>query len=149
MRNHSKPTIWILAANHKAGSFFTALSPTAGLTFSERLENSEAGVRERDLHRHQQGHMVSDTGRRTGLQAHGNARSLTASDLARRLAEHVEGLRLSGAIERLHLVAEPTMMGLIREHLSRPAAKLISSELVHDPAHDDGESLRRVLPHYL
>ena len=149
MRNHSKPAIWVLAAHHQAGSFYTASSPSADLTLSETIENDDADVRERDLHRHQPGHMMNDAGRRTSLQAHSTARSLTASDLARRLAEHIESLRLSGSVERIHLVAEPNMLGLLREHLTKPAAKLISSQLVRDPAHDDGESLRRVLPNYL
>lgn len=139
--------IWVLAANRERARLFRAATETAGIVEAEILANPDAGVAESALHHHDAGQATnSTTRRRSAMQSRTEGRKGVDQAFARTVAKRIEAIRHSGALTRLHVVANPSMLGMLRQELSKDSARLVISEAGHDPGHDDEASLRALLP---
>lgn len=139
--------IWVVAANHDRARLFRALTETAGIVEAESMTNPDAGSSEAALHRHAAGQSSnSTTNRRSAMQSRTEGRKGVDQAFARALATRIEALRTSGQMRRLHVVADPGMLGLLRDELSKDSARLVVSEARHDPGREDETSLRELLP---
>ncbi len=139
--------IWVVAANHDRARLFRALTETAGIVEAETLANPDAGSTEAALHRHDAGQSSnSTTNRRSAMQSRTEGRKGVDQAFARSVAKRIEALRNTGELRRLHVVADPSMLGLLRHELSKDSARLVVSEAGHDPEREDETSLRALLP---
>lgn len=148
MQNHL-PGIWIVAANHRQARLFSAATESAPLVEAETIANPDADASESELHRHDPGHSMHGSSRRTILEPQHSGRRMADEAFASSIAKRIETLRVSGSLQRLHVVAEPRMMGLLRQALGKDVNRLVESETSRDPGHDDLGALRAALPNSL
>lgn len=139
--------IWVVAANHEQARLFRAATETAPIVEAETLANPDARVLERDLHHHSAGQGTnSSTGRHSLMQSRTQGKKGVDQAFARTVAARIEAIRTAGALTRLHVVADPSMLGMLRGALSKDSARLVVSEAGRDPGRDDGPTLRALLP---
>lgn len=138
--------IWIVAAHHRLARLFSAATESAPLVEVEVIANPDADATESELHRHDPGHSKHGDGRRTILEGQHTGRRLSDESFIDTVATRLETLRTEGVLRRLHLVAEPRMLGLLRQALSKDLARIVESETSRDPGHDDPAALRSALP---
>lgn len=69
-----------------------------------------------------------------------------AAGFARDLAAAVEGMIGTHQLEKLYVVAEPTMLGLLRNALSKQGRKLVADEVAKDVVEQTPEQIRSYLP---
>jgi len=109
----------------------------------DSMQNPGATLREQDVYSDRPGrafdrfgpgrHAMSpeETGRQHGLQ-------IFAHDIAQRLAKDFS----AGRFSQLVLVAEPSLLGLLRRKLSAPLKRSLCFEVPKNPADFDRERLR-------
>lgn len=147
---HRLDAIYIVVADHCCARFFTAAVPEAPLVELRALINPE-------LHQHEGG-LVSDhagslnSGLRRGGHTAGHDNT-TRQHLAERFASEVckelSAARISGHCARIHLVAEPGFLGLLRREFDEPTRKLVASELAKDVVRSQPATIRELLPTHL
>lgn len=139
--------IWVIAANHQRARLFHAATETAPIVETETIANPDAGVSEGDLHHHSAGQTTnSATGRHSLMQPRTQGKKGVDAAFARSVAERIEAIRNAGALTRLHVVADPSMLGMLRRALTKDSARLVVSEVGRDPGRDDEATLRALLP---
>ncbi|WP_376695917.1 host attachment protein [Wenzhouxiangella sp. EGI_FJ10305] len=112
--------------------------------------NPDARLREQDLVSDGPGRGLnrSRAGRFSMTEPHSqreNAEKVMAAELAGRLRQ----ARLDGSLNRLHVLAAPHFMGVLRSHLDEETRELIRSETAKNVSRLDAAAIRAQLPEYL
>jgi len=143
-------TAWVLAADHGVARLFEAPGPKATLVPLETMINADARTPEAQLHRHPRGRQANAaTGRQSSLGSRRSGRKFVTADFARRICRRLEAARAAGRLQSLYVVAQPEVLGQIRGHLTQGMKHLLAGAVPFDPAHLDGEGLRRALAPWL
>lgn len=124
---------WVMVADHARVRLFVADVPQGPLVEMQGLSNPDARLHEGDL--------VSDAG---GSLVHGrrgvHGGNHTAGDedsskhhvtdaFARSAAKALQIAHQSGVMSRVYLIAEPGFLGLLRAHLDKVTAQVVSGEI--------------------
>lgn len=127
---------WLVIAHRAGARIFARGADARTLELVDHLDNPEAHQHEREFGSDRPGRSVDSS--RHGHHAMSNetpARDASAQKFARRIAERLEAARVAHELGQLALVAEPHMLGLLREALTPHTAALVSAELEKDLVH--------------
>lgn len=135
----------------RAEALFFDVGPTGALTSTGRLTDAAARLRDRDLAADRPGRVFDRappaTGRRGAGAHHGtdgerSPHRQQAAVFARRIAAALERDRRSNRFQRVALVAAPGFLGLLRESLKGPLAKMLAAHVPVDLVHCAAPRLR-------
>lgn len=137
---------WVLVADRaRARLFSTAWPPNGACVEVEDLIDDEAMLHDRDTGSDVPGAFVSGAGARHRSVPATDFHHRTAERFARRIVERLEDGRRRDQFGQLVLVAPALMLGVLREELSPPLAKLVVEELDRDYTHlTPGDLLKRI-----
>ena len=134
----------------RAEAIFFDVGPTGLLSGTSRLVDGQARLHDRDLGSDRPGRVFDRappaTGRRgAGLHhATGGEHSLhqqRAVVFARRIVATLDRERRRNAFQRVALVAAPAFLGLLRESIKQPLAKMVAAHVPLDLVHCPGPRL--------
>lgn len=127
---------WLVIAHRAGARIFARGDDPHTLEVVEHMHDPQAHQHEREFGSDRPGRSVDSS--RHGRHAMTNetpAREASARTFARRIAERLDAARAAHEVVKLALVAEPHMLGLLREALSPHTAALVSAELDKDLVH--------------
>lgn len=138
---------WILVADSASARLFEALTPEAPLAMVEQLSHPRSRSHARDLgtDRPGRGHAMAGDGRH-GMEPPTDPTVVEAQRFAAELAALLRERRLAGAYERLHLIAPPAFLGLLRHELDDATRAAVASESDKDLSRHDLTQIRAHLP---
>jgi protein required for attachment to host cells len=139
--------LWVLVAESSRAKLYSAESRNAALEEIEAFVHSGSRLHEGDLVSDQAGSDGGSVGQgRHVLDRKTSARDTERTEFAKSLARHIEAARKEKAFDRLVLIAPPSFLGLLREHLSdevmERVIEQIDKNLVQQPASAVREHLR-------
>lgn len=142
--------IWILAANSGNAKLFAADSTTAPLVELDTFDNPDARAKEMDLASDRPGRSFDSHGEgRHAMEVVLGPKEKDQLRFAKLIADRLEQGRMSGAFERIVLVAAPTFLGQLRANFDTPLIALVSLEIDKDYTSLRPEELRARLPERL
>ncbi len=141
--------VWVLAADASRARIFQAVSRTGALDEVQDLVHPASHLREQEL--------VSDAAGRArhGPQGGGSRHSVGHEDdapveeqdrFARQVAGALRQGREAGHFDRLHILAAPRFLGMLRKHLDRETRALVVGEQDLDLTARDTAAIRAHLP---
>lgn len=141
---------WILVGDStKARVFFTD-KRNGKLTEQFDMVNPEGRLHEQDLTTDQHGRTAnSATGTRHGLGEQESHKHRSAEMFARKIADRLEQGRIDGEWEKLYLVTDPSLLGMLRKALDQDTAQRVAGEVDKNLARATAKEVRRVLPDFL
>lgn len=140
---------WILVANNTQGRLFRYVRHR-GLEEVEVLINPEARMREQDLVSDAPGRGLNrPSASRFAMAAPSDQKTHESDLFAQSLARRINTARRSGAIDRIHIIAEPSLLGRLRAQLDDVTRECVRSEVVKNVTHLDAEQIRELLPRKL
>jgi len=141
---------WVLVANQSQARLFEADKRAGELHELEALIHPESRLNGRDLISDAPGRTFDSGGQ--GRHAMGNVSQLhrlNGQRFARELAHALERGRVEGRYEKLYIVAEPQMVGSLREALNPPTRAVIAGETGKNLVNCEAEEIRAQLPDWL
>ncbi|GAA5524911.1 hypothetical protein Maes01_01470 [Microbulbifer aestuariivivens] len=141
---------WVLVANHTDARMFEAEHRASALKELEVLHYPEGRMRGQELLSDSSGRVFDRNGH--GSHAMGGISDLRregAQTFAREIAHALERAHEEGRYEHLYIVAEPKMVGPLRNALSPTTRAAIQGETGKNLVHSDPEAIRKQLPDFL
>lgn len=141
---------WIVVANNTQARFFTAETESSPFTEIAALTHQEGRLHDREITADLPGRHKGEVG--AGGHAFEQAtdpKQHEAELFARQVVDYLETGHNEGKFSQLLLVAEPSFLGLLRNHLSEPLKKLVIYELDKNIATETAAEIRVHLPDYL
>ncbi|SHF14904.1 Protein required for attachment to host cells [Microbulbifer donghaiensis] len=141
---------WVLVANQSQARLFEAANRAGELHELETMIHPESRLNGRDLESDAPGRAFDSGG--LGRHAMGNASQIhrrNGQKFAREIAHALEKGRKEGCFEKLYIVAEPQMVGSLRESLKAPTRAAIAGEMRKNLVNCDLEEIRSQLPEWL
>lgn len=140
---------WVVVADSTRVRLFRKAEGQSLDEFDVML-NPDARLREQDLVSDEPGRGLnrSRSGRFSMGEAHSQreqAEKVMAGELAKRLKQ----ARLEGGLKRLHVLAAPHFLGLLRHCMDDETGELIQSETAKNVSRLDAVEIRAQLPEYL
>lgn len=138
---------WILVADAASARLFEALTPEAPLTLLEHLGHPRSRAQAQDLttDRPGRGHGTAGAGRH-GMEPPTDPTVVEAERFADEIATSLRDQRLAGAYDRLHLIAAPAFLGMLRHKLDDATRAMVASESHKDLTGHDVTQIRAHLP---
>ena len=130
-------TTWILVAHDAGARIFDNQGPGKGISLVEEVDHPEGRAKAGELDSDRPGRSFrknSADPRRAAMSRSEGPRERVVASFARELAERLRQGRVSGAYERLVLVAPPRFLGLVRSSLDDPTAACVVGSLDKDLA---------------
>ncbi len=142
--------IGVLVADKSRAKLFISPSRTGPLTLQESWQHPPARMHEQALTTDLPG-KTFDSG---GMGRHAMATAVAPKEheaeiFAAMLAKEMEQRRCTLALQRLHVLAGPEFLGLLRKKFSREVEHLIASEKACGLTAMSVEEVRQHLPDYL
>ncbi|UHQ56711.1 host attachment protein [Microbulbifer sp. YPW16] len=141
---------WVLVANQSHARLFEATNATGNLHEVEGMIYPEARMKGTELYSDGPGRSFDSGGE--GRHGMGNPRELhnrAGSRFAKELAHALERGRQEGRYEKLYIIAEPQMVGNLRDELDPPTRATIAGESGKNVVHCAPEEIRSQLPQLL
>jgi protein required for attachment to host cells len=143
-------TTWILVANNTQARIFKVTSPSSTLEEIKELSHAEGRLHDRDLTTDLPG-KIKNAG---GMGGHAfeqptDPKKHEASNFVHHIVDHLVDAYNLGQFEQLLLVAEPSFLGLLREHLPETVKKRVCFELNKNLVTLSAAEIRQHLPEYL
>lgn len=141
---------WVVVASQSHARLFEAPKRAGSLTEIETLTYPEARLKGQEIESDAPGRAFDSKG--TGRHSVGNPHELRhrgAEKFAREIAHTLERGRVEGRYEKLYIVAEPHMVGSLREALKPPTRATIAGETGKNLVTSDVEEIRAQLPMWL
>ncbi|AAU93248.1 MULTISPECIES: host attachment protein [Methylococcus] len=121
---------WVVAAESSRARIFAIDNRLNPLKEIDDLVHAEGRAKEQDLTSDRPGRMLnSSTEGRHDYEKPQDAKQHEAQVFAKRVADRLEQARVNGDCLSLILIAAPEFLGLLRQALSGPTAKLVSKTL--------------------
>lgn len=140
---------WVVVADAARARLFRQ-SPERALEEFDSMVNPEGRMKEQDLASDEPGHGLNRArAGRFGMSGRENMRERSDRLFAGNLAARLDQARLDRQLDRLHLVAAPKFLGLLRQHLDDETRALVRSEIAKDLSQHDRDAIRAQLPEYL
>jgi len=139
--------IWVVAADAARARIFRARHANGGLTEIEDLLNPDARDAGRALRADRLGHAANAArGGGHSLQRNADEPHQIAIDFGCRLARRLNAARKRGEFDRVYLVAEPHLLGVVRGALDRPTRRLLAAAIGKDVSRRSAAIVRQRLP---
>jgi protein required for attachment to host cells len=144
-------TTWVVAADHARARVFQTESSSAPLEEIETLVHSEGKLHDRDLTTDLPGKVKNPAGHGGGhaFEQETDPKKHEAGVFAGEIVHYLEQAHNANRFDRLIVIAEPAMLGLIRRHMPSPLNALVSLELDKNLAGMTAAEIRNHLPQYL
>lgn len=141
---------WVLVANHTDARMFEAEHRASALKELDVLHYPEGRMKGRELLADAPGRVFDRFGHASrGMGNMGDLRRDGAESFAREIAHALERGREEGRFENLYIVAEPKMVGPLRNAMSATTRAAIQGETAKNVIHDAPEEIRKQLPDFL
>lgn len=150
-RNHDKTDGFLLpnadtcivACSAAEARFYLSARRFGNWTLLESMNNPDATLREQELNSDRPGRAFDRFGRgRHAMSPEESARQHGLQIFAHDIAQHLGKGLSAGRFSRLVLVAEPSLLGLLRRKLSASLKRALCCEVPKNPADFDCERLR-------
>jgi protein required for attachment to host cells len=143
-------TTWILVAQRSGARIFEHEAPGAGLQLVNTILHEEGRLRDREINADRPGSsMDHNTGAQHGMSSEESPHERVVADFVRSLAKTLESARVEHRYSKLVLVAEPRMLGLLREALDAPTTALVIGSLDKDYYPRDQDHLLKALGEFI
>lgn len=132
MPNKNHPITWVVVADNCQAKIFRSVK-FPKLEEVAYLEHPESRLHNQDLISSKpgrSGQRVSNT--RYSYQPETEPRQLEAMKFAVDLSKYLSSAEREGQFQQLYLLAEPSFLGILRQHLSPDIKKLIIAELAKE-----------------
>lgn len=138
---------YLIVANRYKAKFYTTNAVYSDIAYSFEIECPEGRAKNRELVTDKPGReFVEGGGRHTMDPAHSKVEK-EAERFANEIAQQMEKLRVDHLLGQITLVAEPTMLGLLREKLTSNTQELIKKTLNKDLAQMSDEEIQKGVQH--
>lgn len=144
-------TNWVVVADHTRARFFQIDSSSAPLEEIDNLVHSEGRLHDRDITSDLPGKVKNPGGLGGGhaFEQQTDPKKHEAEVFAAEIVHYLEHAHNANRFERLIVIAEPSILGLIRQHMPHPLNPLISLELDKNLTGLSAAEIRTHLPEYL
>jgi protein required for attachment to host cells len=140
---------WVVVADQSKARIFTVDDPHGPLLEVGKLQHPEGREHERELTSDLPGRAFDSKGHaRHAMGTSVEPGQQEAIRFARQIVDHVQAAHNEGRCDRLLLVAGPSQLGLLREHLKTLSGMEIS-ELEKNLGQYDAVEIRKHLPERL
>lgn len=138
---------WILVADSASARVYEALTPDAPLTLVEQHSHPQSRAHGRDLttDRPGRGHPMAGASRH-GMEPPTDPTAVEAERFAAEIAALLRDRRLAGDYDRVHLIAPPAFLGMLRQELDEATRAVVASESDKDLTRHDVTQIRAHLP---
>jgi protein required for attachment to host cells len=140
---------WILVASNTHARIFTASTPSSALEEIEGMAHTEGRLHDRDMTTDLPGRIKSTGGGGHALEQATDPKKHEADNFAGQIAQHLEAAHNANKYEQLLIVAEPSFLGLLRDHLPEHIKTHICFELDKNLTTHSAADIRNHLPQYL
>jgi protein required for attachment to host cells len=140
---------WVLVADNTRARIFTAETPSSVLEEIKDMAHEEGRLHDRDITSDLPGKIKSAFSVGHALEQPTDPKQHEADNFARHIAHYLTAAHNAKAFEQLLVVAEPSFLGLLRQHLPEAVKRLISFELDKNITASDAADIRQHLPKYL
>lgn len=142
--------IWVLAADTTRARVFATDKRNGKLVEQFDLVNPEARLQESEFITDQSGRTTNSATGVSHTYGSGEKHKPRAMEaFARDVARRLEEARANGKFAKLYVVAEPSFLGMLRNAMGVPTAKLVAGEVDKNLTRGSVEQLRGVLPDFL
>lgn len=140
---------WILVANNTHGRLFRYVRHQ-GLEELEVMVNPEARMKEQDLVSDAPGRGLNrPRASRFAMSSPSDQKTHESDLFAQSLARRLNAARRNDTIERIHIIAEPSLLGKLRARLDDITRECVRSEIVKNVTQLDAAQIRDLLPRKL
>ncbi|HXG29767.1 MAG TPA: host attachment protein [Nevskiales bacterium] len=139
--------VCIMAADAARARLFAAGPANSGLHELDTLVNPEARTPERKLTSDRPGRKANSSGRGThsfGERAKPHREAVDS--FARRIGQRLRAARTVDRFDRIYLVAEPEVLGMIRRTLDERTRKCVVGEVSKSLTRRSAKTIRAALP---
>ncbi|MDI1230761.1 MAG: host attachment protein [Methylobacter sp.] len=140
---------WILVADSTRARIFTADTSASPLEEIEDFSHTESRLHDRDITSDLPGKIKSVGGGGHAFEQPTDPKKHEADNFAHIIAQYLEDAHNTNRFEQLLLVASPSFLGLLRNHLSEQVRKLVRFELNKEITMLSVADIRQHLPQYL
>lgn len=143
-------TTWILVAQRSGARIFEHEAPGAGLQLVNTILHEDGRLRDGELSADRPGGSVDRNSHgQHSMQSEESPHERVIADFVRSLAKMLEGARVEQRYSKLVLVAEPRMLGQLREALDAPTSALVIGSLDKDYYPRDQDHLLKALSEFI
>lgn len=140
---------WILVADTTRARVFTADTPSSPLEEIEDLSHTKGRLHDREITSDLPGRVKSVAGGGHALEQPTDPKKHEIDNFAHRIAQYLENAHNQNRFEQLLIVAPPSFLGLLRNHLPEQIKKLVRFELGKEITALSADDIRQHLPQYL
>ncbi len=128
-----RQTTWILVADAATAHVVSSAGRGSDLAKVDEVQLGASTLPGRDLAADRPGRSFDRKGEgRHGMEPRTDPRDVELERFARKIVDALEEANHRGRFDRLILVAPPTFMGLLRDHLPSSLTRKVSGELTKD-----------------
>lgn len=140
---------WILVADNTRARIFTADTPSSPLEEIDDLSDTAGRLHDREITSDLPGKIKSFGAGGHAFEQRTDPKKHEIDDFARRIAQYLEDAHNAHRFEQLLIVAAPSLLGLLRNHLPEQIKKLVRFELDKEITLLSAADIRHHLPQYL
>ncbi len=142
--------IWIVVADEAKARIFSVEKPVDPLVEIKVMSSTEASMLEQDLVSDKPGRGSSGSGQgKHAVEEKSEHKEQYSIQFAKEVSEFLDKNLHAKAFGKLHLIAAPRFLGLLRKELSKGVDAVISVQLDKDLTMMEPEEIREHLPKYL
>ena len=140
---------WILVADNTRVRIFTVDTASSPLEEIEDFSHTEGRLHDREITSDLPGRIKSVAGGGHAFEQPTDPKKHEADSFAHSVAQYLEEGHNAGRFDQLLIVATPSFLGLLRNHLKEEIKKLVCFELDKDITMLSATDIRQHLPQYL
>lgn len=140
---------WILVADSTRARIFTADTPSSPLEEIEDFSHTEGRLHDREITSDLPGKIKSAGAGGHTFEQPTDPKKHEADVFAHRVAQYLEDAHNANRFDQLLIVAGPSFLGLLRNHLPEQIKKLVRFELDKEITMLSTAEIRQHLPQYL
>ena len=139
----------ILVADNVRARIFTAETPSSPLEEIEAMAHTEGRLHDRDITSDYPGKIKGEGSVGHAFEQPTDPKKHEADNFAHRIAHYLEEAHNEKKFEQLLIIAEPSFLGLLRNHLSEQIKKQVCFELDKNITTHSLDDIRKHLPAFL
>lgn len=140
------PITWLVVADRAHARIFQCTQPEVNdLRELKSLVHEESACHSRDVYTDRPGRFAGNSGECVAGDPETDFKHQTATTFACQVAEELDRGRMHNEFGSLVIFAPALFLGILREHLSRPLAKLVIAESNKELVHASVDELRQQL----
>jgi protein required for attachment to host cells len=140
---------WILVADNTRARIFIAETLSSPLEEIEDLSHTKGRLHDREITSDLPGRVKSFAGGGHAYEQRTDPKEHEVDNFARYLAQYLEDAHNKNRFEQLIIVAGPSFLGMLRNHLQEQIKKLVCLELDKEITTLSAADIRQHLPKHL